>query len=70
MKEEARIYSGCEIYCNVCSGENGMVHKKFVDISDYSDLRKAVIETIQENKHLADGDNCTLKRLKDAVGMK
>lgn len=30
-------------------------------------LRWAIETTITENLHLADGDNCTLKRIKDAV---
>ena len=30
-------------------------------------LRWAIETTIMENLHLADGNNCTLKRLKDAV---
>jgi hypothetical protein len=29
-------------------------------------LRNAVAETLEENCHLADGDQCTLKKLKDA----
>jgi uncharacterized protein (DUF433 family) len=33
----------------------------------YRDLHKAVHDTITENLHLADGDECTLKRLKDAI---
>jgi hypothetical protein len=31
-------------------------------------LRHQIRETIMENLHLADGDQCTLKRLKDAIG--
>lgn len=30
-------------------------------------LKKAIRQTLEENRHLADGENCTLKRLKDAV---
>jgi len=30
-------------------------------------LRAAIIETLEENGHLADGDNCTLIRLKQAL---
>lgn len=32
-------------------------------------LHAAIILTLDENGHLADGDNCTLKALKDAVGI-
>lgn len=35
---------------------------------DHEELREQVRLTIMENLHLADGDNCTLKRLKDAIG--
>jgi hypothetical protein len=31
-------------------------------------MRAAIQETLMENLHLADGDVCTLKRLKDAIG--
>ena len=31
-------------------------------------LSNAIHETLMENLHLADGDQCTLKRLKDAIG--
>lgn len=33
-------------------------------------LRACVRLTIMENLHLADGENCTLKRLKKAIGFK
>lgn len=32
-------------------------------------LHTAIIFTLDENGHMADGDNCTLKALKDAVGI-
>jgi predicted RNase H-like nuclease (RuvC/YqgF family) len=31
-------------------------------------MRAAIQETLMENLHLADGDVCTLKRLKDVIG--
>ncbi len=30
-------------------------------------LRNAIIKTIEENRHLADGENCTLIHLKRAI---
>ena len=33
-------------------------------------LRSVIEETLEANRHLADGDDCTLKALKDAVGWK
>jgi hypothetical protein len=37
-------------------------------IKKLNTLQEQVKLTIMENLHLADGDNCTLKRLKDAIG--
>jgi hypothetical protein len=37
-------------------------------IKELNTLQEQVKLTIMENLHLADGDNCTLKRLKDAIG--
>ena len=34
----------------------------------YQELREQVRITIMENLHLADGEVCTLKRLKDSIG--
>jgi hypothetical protein len=31
-------------------------------------LTLAIRTTIEQNLHLADGDDCTLKKLKDAIG--
>ena len=31
-------------------------------------LKTAILETLEENGHLADGDNCTLIKLKPAIG--
>lgn len=49
-----------------------MVHQCFVDqfeavIRQRDELLAAATQTLEENGHLADGDNCTLKVLKDAV---
>ena len=35
--------------------------------AELDDLREEVRLTLLENLHLADGDVCTLKRLKDAI---
>lgn len=32
------------------------------------ELETAIIETLEENKHLADGDDCTLIRIKRVMG--
>ena len=32
------------------------------------DLRSVIEKTLEANRRLADGDDCTLKALKDAVG--
>lgn len=31
------------------------------------DVKQAIIATLEENRHLADGDNCTLAKLKSVV---
>jgi endo-1,4-beta-mannosidase len=33
----------------------------------FDELLEAAQKTLRENAHLADGDNCTLKELRDAV---
>jgi hypothetical protein len=33
---------------------------------EFYELKNAIAETLEENRHLADGDQCTLKKLKDA----
>lgn len=43
--------------------------KTFVESKYYFELKKAVEDFIEDNLHLADGDNCTLKPLKDAIGI-
>lgn len=35
--------------------------------SDMRPLLDAAIKTLQDNLHLCDGDNCTMKSLRDAV---
>ena len=34
---------------------------------DYLRIREAIIATLEENRHLADGDDCTLAKLKAVV---
>lgn len=34
---------------------------------DYLRLREVIIATLEENRHLADGDDCTLAKLKSVV---
>jgi thymidylate kinase len=36
----------------------------------YRELQEAIHSTIAKNLHLADGDDCTLKRLKDIIKFK
>ena len=36
--------------------------------SELEELKRQVRLTLTENRHLADGEQCTLKRLKDAIG--
>jgi nitric oxide reductase activation protein len=36
-------------------------------IEEINALKAAIRETLEENRHLADGDDCTLRKLKTAV---
>ena len=65
-----------------CDIANGLLHAAALWKSRYKEmvktcaitgkerdnLREQVRLTIMENLHLADGDVCTLRRLKDAIG--
>jgi len=45
-----------------------MTGKLLIEATDeIGRLHAAIVQTINENKHLADGENCTLIRLKRAV---
>lgn len=70
-------------YCSVCGEEphtfgecpNGWEMDKLLKsrrelIDEVARLRSAILQTIDENRHLADGDNCTLWRLVNAVKTK
>jgi chromosome segregation ATPase len=47
----------------------GRTQERMIDAERQRDRLEAEIRlTIMENVHLADGDVCTLKRLKDAIG--
>ena len=47
----------------------GRIQERMIDAERQRDRLEAEIRlTIMENVHLADGDLCTLKRLKDAIG--
>ena len=47
----------------------GRTQERMIDAERQRDRLEAEIRlTIMENVHLADGDLCTLKRLKDAIG--
>ena len=37
-------------------------------LNERDELRHQIRETLMENLHLADGEDCTLRRLKDAIG--
>jgi uncharacterized protein (DUF433 family) len=51
----------------VNSGRTAKSNALTILAAAYRDLRAEVHDTITENLHLADGDECTLKRLKDAI---
>ena len=61
-------YDAQEIWSSVEYGHGNLRKMEFVSSSEYSKLKAAVILTLEENSHLCDGETCTLKLLKDAVG--
>lgn len=60
-----------EMSCDECNAERERLHRELaVAIRTAFNLRMAIIRTIAENRHLADGDNCTLHRLVKALETK
>jgi len=49
----------------------GKIENRYIDTGrtseDWDRMESAIRETIKENLHLADGDVCTLKKLKEAI---
>jgi hypothetical protein len=68
--DEIRFFAenenGCENLTLQLQNDRLEKELKFANI-EIERLRHQIHETIMENLHLADGDNCTLKRLKDAI---
>ncbi len=48
--------------------ETALLHEWNLTLRDLRRLQAEVAQTLNENAHLADGDNCTLIRLKRAIG--
>lgn len=70
-------------WCSLCGEEphtlgecpNGWEKEKLMKarrelVDEVARLRSAILQTIEENLHLADGDNCTLWRLVHAAKTK
>jgi hypothetical protein len=47
--------------------DNLLLHLLGDEWKSIAEMREAIYLTLAENAHLADGDDCTLKRLKDAI---
>jgi len=68
------LYEGAQGWRVVCMLLAAEVRRRFgiggeliVARRDRDELAVAIRQTLDENAHLADGDVCTLKRLKDAM---
>ena len=48
--------------------ETALLHEWNLTLRELCRLKAEVAQTLNENAHLADGDNCTLIRLKRAIG--
>lgn len=48
--------------------EIALLHEWSLTLRELRRLESEVAQTLNENAHLADGDNCTLIRLKRAIG--
>ena len=60
-------YDAIEIWADYERGYGKLSKKEFVESKHYFRLKKAITDFIEDNRHLADGDNCTLKPLKDII---
>ena len=50
-----------------CEKENIHLDNFLFAQRDIFEMREAIIATLEENRHLADGDDCTLAKLKSVV---
>ena len=70
-KNMARAFLGIQTPLCAASAterETTLLHLWNLTIRDLRRLEAEVAQTLNENAHLADGDNCTLIRLKRAIG--
>lgn len=64
MEQERNVWKHeAEIVRKQLESEHETAISLFIE---FHELKNAVAETLEENRHLADGDQCTLKKLKDA----
>ena len=66
-RKKVEEFDAREIWADYENRRCKLHQKEFVESKHYFALRKAVKDFIEDNLHLADGDNCTLKPLKDAI---
>lgn len=65
--KQVEEYDAHDIWADIERGHCELSEKEFVESRHYFRLLKGVKDFIESNSHLADGDNCTLKPLKDLV---
>jgi hypothetical protein len=67
LAEAAKEIAAWEHEAKILRDELKSEHEKAIDwFIAYQELKHAVGQTLEEKSHLADGDQCTLKKLKDA----
>jgi len=71
LSEAVRIIARQAIITAQAMGINSDIeHTALMEAADrIDDLDKAIRETLEDNLDLADGDNCTLIKLKKAMGL-
>lgn len=61
--------AGIHSCSDICQRPNCVLRREIKAVTEQRDrLAEAIRLTLMENLHLADGDQCTLKCLKDAIG--
>ena len=73
LEQWRRLSDPVTLHANLVRGipcklpDNLLLHLLGDEWQSIAEMREAIYLTLAENAHLADGDECTLKRLKEAI---
>ena len=69
IKTETEILaSAMDILARDIESNDGVANAAIAEAAErLRELNKAILETLEENRHLADGEDCTLLKLKRVV---